>query len=188
MLVNILRHLKRFLLAARLFAWNKVFAHIPIAWLRLWFSRHYIFIGKNGNVLTNVEILYSGLSKNQISIGENTVINSRGLLDGRHSKIAIGKNVDIGREVAIFTLEHDPHSDRHAVRSGEVVIEDYVWIAARATILPGVTLKRGSVIAACSVVTKDVEENTIVAGNPAKVIGKRQSKLNYETKFFPYLR
>ena len=183
-----LRQLKLLLLASRLFLWNKIFTRIPIAWLRLFFGRFYISIGKNANLLTNVEILYSGLSSNQITIGENSVVNSKSLLDGRHAPISIGRNVDIGRETAIFTLEHDPQSDLHSVRSGKVTIEDYVWVAARVTILPGITLKRGAVVAACSVVTKDVAENVIVAGNPAKIIGKRRSKLDYTTTFFPFLR
>lgn len=51
-----------------------------------------------------------------------------------------------------------------------VVIEDHVWIGAGSTILKGVTLGAGSIIGAGSVVTKDVLSNTVVAGNPAKVI------------------
>ena len=56
------------------------------------------------------------------------------------------------------------------------------------TILPGVKIGKGAVVAAGSVVSKSVASMDIVAGNPAKVIGKRDSNLNYETKFFPYLR
>jgi maltose O-acetyltransferase len=110
------------------------------------------------------------------------------MLDARHQPIVIGNNVDIGRETAIFTLEHDPNSDKHAVRSGSVSIEDYAWIAARVVILPGVRVGKGAVIGAGSIVTKDVEPMTIVAGNPAKFIGYRRSKLEYETQFFPFMR
>ena len=58
--------------------------------------------------------------------------------------------------------------------SEKVIIEDDVWIGARSIILPGVTIGRGSVIAAVSVVTKDVEEYTLVGGNPAKLITTRK--------------
>jgi maltose O-acetyltransferase len=59
------------------------------------------------------------------------------------------------------------------------VVEAYAWISFRATILPGVTVGRGAVVAANSVVTKDVEEFTIVGGIPAKPIGTRSRDLDY---------
>ena len=182
------REIKLFFLALRLFFWNKIFSKIPFAVLRLFFARHYISLGKNANILTNVEFLFSGLSKSQIVLGENSVVNSFSLLDGRHEKIIIGSNVDIGRECAIFTLGHDPNNNDHNVKGASVNIEDHVWIAARVTILPGIKIGKGAVVAAGSVVSKSVDSMDIVAGNPAKVIGKRDSNLNYETKFFPYLR
>ena len=73
----------------------------------------------------------------------------------------------------IYNAEHDVQSeDFHAVME-PVVIEDYVFIGPRAIILPGVTVKKGAIIAAGAVVTKDVEPFDIVAGVPAKPIGKR---------------
>jgi maltose O-acetyltransferase len=56
-----------------------------------------------------------------------------------------------------------------------VSIEDYVWLGARAVILPGVTVGRGAVVAAGSVVTKNVPPLTIVAGIPARPVGMRDS-------------
>jgi maltose O-acetyltransferase len=136
----------------------------------------------------NVEILNSSAKRNQIQIGDHTVINTRCLLDGRVGTIKIGNNVDIARETNIFTLEHDPHSDIHDSRSGNVVIEDYVWIASRVTILPGVTIGRGAVVASNAVVTKDVEPAAIVAGIPAKKIGVRKSGLKYTNTYFPFFQ
>ena len=57
-----------------------------------------------------------------------------------------------------------------------IVIEDYVWIATGAMILPGVTVGEGAVVAAGSVVTKDVPPWTVVAGNPAREVKKRVLK------------
>jgi len=122
----------------------------------------------------------------QISIGSNCSINKRVSIDGRGGKVRIGSNVDIAQEALIWTLEHDPHSDYHDAKGGDVVIEDYVWIASRVTILPGVTIGRGAVVACNSVVTKDVPELAIVGGIPAKIIGLRKSKLLYELNYSPW--
>ena len=73
----------------------------------------------------------------------------------------------------IFTLEHDPHSNNHSVKGGDVIIESNVWIASRVTILPGVTIGEGAVIASGALINKDVKPYTIVGGVPAKFIKNR---------------
>lgn len=123
-----------------------------------------------------------------IIVGSNTVINGRVLIDGRGGMVVIGSNVDIAQETNIWTLEHDVHDDFHRDRGGDVMIHDFVWIASRVTILPGVTIGRGAVVAAGSVVTKDVPPMMIVAGVPARVIGKRQSSLQYKLNYKPWFR
>ena len=86
--------------------------------------------------------------------------------------ISIGDDVMIGPNVSLITSEHPvAPSQRRAWLLGEpIVIEKGVWIAARATIIGGVTIGEDSVVAAGSVVTRDVPANTLVAGNPARVI------------------
>lgn len=123
-----------------------------------------------------------------ISIGHNTVINKKVLLDGRGGKITIGNNVDIAQETNIWTLEHDPNDDYHTDKGGDVIIEDYVWIASRVTMLPGVKIGRGAVIASGAVVTKDVPSMSIVGGVPAKKIGERISQLKYTLNYRPLFR
>ncbi len=127
-------------------------------------------------------------SGKNISIGDHTVVNKRVLLDGRGGKLTIGSQVDIAQEANIWTLSHDPHDDFHATRGADVTIEDYVWIGARATILPGVRIGRGAVVAAGSVVTRDVPPMTIVAGVPARAIGIRKSELKYTLDHRPWFR
>lgn len=112
-----------------------------------------------------------------LRIGDGTGI-------GHECKLSIGKSITIGRQcriaagVMIFDSSGHP-SDPEARREGQppdegevrpVVIEDNVWIGARAIISPGVTLGEGSVISAGAVVLSDVPPYTVVAGNPARRI------------------
>jgi len=172
----------------RMFLFNKIFNKIPFAFARNSIAKLYLVLGKDSNILMNVEILNASLKRTQIQIGNNTVVNTRCVLDGRVGTIIIGNNVDIARETNIFTLEHDPNSDFHDSRSGNVVIEDYVWIASRVTIMPGVKIGRGAVVACQAVVTKDVEPCSIVAGIPARRIGVRTSNFKYTNKYFPFFQ
>ena len=67
-----------------------------------------------------------------------------------------------------------------------MTIGDHVWIGTGAIILPGVNLGEGCVVGAGSVVTRSVDPYVIVAGNPARMIKRRQQGLTYRTKYFPY--
>lgn len=111
----------------------------------------------------------------RISVGHCTNINKLCVLDGRGG-LTIGDNVDIAQETNIWTEQHDYNSPSYQSVSAPVIIEDYVWIASRVTILPGVTIGRGAVVAAGAVVTKDVPPLAIVGGIPAKVIGYRKEE------------
>lgn len=177
---------KNFLLSFRLFLFNHVINRIPVDVIRIALMRLYIRIGIGSNVMQSVVIYNKEFRKDQIRIGDHCVINRDCTLDGRIGKIVIGNNVDISRGSWIFTLEHDPHSDRHAYSTGDVFIDDYVWIASRATVLPGVSIGKGAVIATGAVVTKDIPAMKIAGGVPAKVIGERMSKLDYSLKHFPF--
>ena len=118
----------------------------------------------------------------KLRIGNNTVIGNDAMLDAR-SGIEIGDNVSLSMGVWIWTLQHDPQSPTYEAYGGPVRIEDYAWISTRVTILPGITIGKGAVVAAGGVVTKDVEPYTIVGGVPAKKIGERTKDLRYKLKF-----
>ena len=141
-------------------------------------------IGKQTNFLMGLEIRKG---KN-ISIGNNCVINKKVLLDGRGGNLIIGNNVDIAQETNIWTLEHDVHDDNHKDIGADVIIEDFVWIASRVTILPGVRIGRGAVVASCALVNKDVLPMAIVGGVPAKIIGVRKSGLKYNLNYRPLFK
>ena len=122
----------------------------------------------------------------RISIGRGSIVNSGTILDGRGAELRIGEYVDIAPNVRIWTLDHDPNSPRHAERPRPVTIENYVWIASGATILPGVTLGQGCVVAAGSVVTRDVEAYAVVGGIPARKIGERSRDLEPRSAYRPW--
>ena len=182
---KVLRYFKDLLLSIRLIMFNHFINRIPFSSIRIPLMKLYIEIGENTNVMCNVIIYNKGINRGQIKIGSNCVINRDCLLDGRKGKLIIGDNVDIARGVWIFTMEHDPNSDTHQDAFGDVIIEDYVWIASRATILPDVRIGRGAVVAAGAVVTKNVLNMKVVGGVPAKEISERISKLNYKLHHFP---
>jgi acetyltransferase-like isoleucine patch superfamily enzyme len=102
-------------------------------------------------------------------------IGPRVLLDARKG-IEIGDNVTIACEAMIWTLHHDKNDTEFSVAGAPVVIRNYVWICARAVILPGVEIGEGAVISAGAVVTKNVEPYTVVGGVPAVAIGHREKK------------
>ena len=112
---------------------------------------------------------YSDFGMN-ITLGEDIFINS-GCCFQDQGGITIGDGTLIGHQVVIATINHDPDPDKRADMILEpVVIGRNVWIGSHATILPGVTIGDGAIIAAGAVVNEDVEERTMVGGVPARFI------------------
>jgi acetyltransferase-like isoleucine patch superfamily enzyme len=120
-----------------------------------------------------------------IKIGNNTAINRFCYIDGR-GPLYIGNNVNVSHYSIIHTLTHITNSPYFHAQQRPVAIMDHAWIGARAIILPGVTVGEGAVVSAGSVVSRDVPPYTIVAGNPAEVIGQRTRDLRYRTRYFPF--
>lgn len=110
---------------------------------------------------------------NRVAFNANVYINAS--IGGR---IVLGNNVLVGPSVIMRTSDHVTvdrdrpiHTQGH--KSGEIILEDDVWIGAHATIVGNVRIGRGAVVGAGAVVTRDVESFTIVGGVPAKFIKKR---------------
>ena len=89
-------------------------------------------------------------------------------------KITIGDRVCIGEDVRLLTGSHSLSSTTFDLVIRPITIKDNVWVATGAIVLPGVTIGEGAVVAAGAVVTKDVEPWTVVGGNPAKFIKRRE--------------
>ena len=116
------------------------------------------------------------------------ILNREVMLDGRGGRLMIGDNVDIAQETNIWTLEHDVNDNQHSEIPGDVITEDHVWIASRVTVLPGVKIGRGAVVASGAVVTRNIPPLAIVGGIPAKIIGYRKNDLTYKLNYFPWFQ
>ena len=112
---------------------------------------------------------YTDFGRN-IRVGKNFFMNSSCTFMDRGG-ITIGDDVFIAPKVCLITINHDfnPYN-RKATFTKPIVIKDRVWIGINAAICPGVTIGENSVIAAGSVVTKDVPPNVIVGGNSTKIL------------------
>jgi putative colanic acid biosynthesis acetyltransferase WcaF len=107
-----------------------------------------------------------------ISIGAGTMIGGDSLLDG-WGRLSVGRNCIINDEVKLLTAGHDVASPNFEGIIEHVTIGDYVWLPHRIIVLPGVTIGSYAIIGSGAVVTSDVEDYSIVAGNPARKIGER---------------
>jgi acetyltransferase-like isoleucine patch superfamily enzyme len=122
-----------------------------------------VIFGKNTRIHKGFGIEVGGL----LSIGSNSFINPNCVIMCR-------ERIEIGEGCAIswnFTaMDNDSHYLAGSKATAPIMIEDHVWIGANVTVLKGVTIGRGAVVAAQAVVTKNVPPFSLVAGNPAKVI------------------
>ena len=118
----------------------------------------------------------------RIEIGDNVTINRGCKLFAsffrKDVRIKIGNNIAIAPDVSFFAAGHDYHYYNLPDIAASITVEDNVWIGGRSIILQGVTVGEGAVVAAGSVVSRDVEPYTIVGGNPARFIKKREMKEN----------
>jgi acetyltransferase-like isoleucine patch superfamily enzyme len=134
-------------------------------------------IGKNA-ILTAWDHQNNELFSPSITIGNGCTIGDSAHITGVNN-IVIGNNVLTGNYLLITDNAHgaldsqylDKHpSTRPLISKGSVFIEDCVWIGSNVSILPGVRIGKGSIIGTGSIVTKDIPENSIAVGVPAKII------------------
>lgn len=142
-------------------------------WLRRWLTLPFTITLGKVRIYEGVTFWYPY----RISIGNDVTLNEWVYLSG-FGGLRIGDHVRIGHRVSIITSDHC-HDDinipicQQGLISAAVVIEDNVWIGCNVTILKGVRVCEGSIIAAGAVVTSDVPANAIFGGVPAKLIGFR---------------
>lgn len=159
---------------------NTLVTYIPVhalrvAVLRLWGAR----IGRDVRILRGTTVL--GIEG--LSIGDESSIGFRCMLDARGG-LEIGSRVVIASDTHFIGAGHDL-GDFSAYLL-HIVVEDYAWIASRATVTGDLTIGRGAVVGACSLVRADVPPMAIVAGVPAEVVGTRESELSYSPAWRPW--
>jgi acetyltransferase-like isoleucine patch superfamily enzyme len=119
-------------------------------------------------------------------IGDRSVVAERCVLDARGG-ITLEDDVVLASDVHLRTAEHDPASPEFEAHYDPIVVRKYGWLGTRCTVLGGVTVGYGAVVAACALAVKDVPEYTIVGGVPANPIGKRSQDLSYDPTARPLL-
>jgi len=107
----------------------------------------------------------------RIKLGKNIIIN-KGATILSPGIVEIEDNVLIAPEVKITTVDHDLQDRHNLFHFGKVTIKENAWICIGAIICPGVTIGKNAIVAAGAVVTKDVPDNVVVGGNPARIIKK----------------
>ena len=129
-------------------------------------------IGENSVINAPIQ----GACIDRIKIGNNVFINSNTLFMARGG-ITIEDDVQIAANCQLLTNNHDPY-DRQVLSCKPILIKKGAWIGAGATIMPGISIGKHSIVGASSVVTHDVPDYSVVVGNPARII-----KTLDETKF-----
>ena len=174
--------LRLFLMGLAYYIANNWVAHWPSFRLRHWYYRRVLRYSLGRDSSIHMGCFVTGRN---IHIGDNVVINRGVYLDGRVG-VSLGNNISVSPEAYLVSMEHDPNDPQFSTRGGVIVVDDHVWIGARAMVMPGIHIGEGAVIAASAVVTKDVEPYQIVGGIPAKPIGTRSHEIAYRLKYFPW--
>lgn len=154
---------------------------------------HFARIGTNCQIPGNCEIIHDSM----IEFGNNVKLGIGTTLYAVYKKIIFGNNIMLGPHVTMVSGDHNIYKigvamiDNHEKEpqdDAEILIEDDVWIGANVIVLKGVTIGRGSVIAAGAVVVKSIPPYSIAGGLPAKVLKPRFSVeqiLKHEEALYP---
>jgi acetyltransferase-like isoleucine patch superfamily enzyme len=171
-----LKRVHRFIVRVLNYVTNHMIAHVPSYTLRHRWYRHVLGIklARGAGIHMNCYVWFYGpraVRRKCVRIGSRSRINRGCTLDVRGG-LTIGDDVSVSADVSIITIAKLA-TNKTSAEAKRVVIEDNVWIGTRAVIMPGVTIGRGAVVGAGSVVLRDVPPLGVVVGSPARAVGSR---------------
>jgi acetyltransferase-like isoleucine patch superfamily enzyme len=137
---------------------------------QFWFRRLFKSMGENSRMYGR----FSVIKPENISFGANSTINDNCILNAA-DKIVIGDNVHISAGATLLTagLYKEPENNDRPHFTKPIEIKNGAWIGANAILLPGITVGENAIVGAGAVVTKDVQNNQVVAGVPAKALKQK---------------
>ena len=149
----------------------------------------YVYASSGGAKIKSKTIIDIGwfmMCPEKLHIGSHVHINRNCMLDARGG-LTIGNNVSVSHNVSFVTGSHDFNTPKFDYVDAPIVVEDNVWIGLNATILKGVHIGQGAVVAAGALVTKDIPPFEVWGGVPAKKIAERTCKdFQYDNTRFVY--
>lgn len=116
---------------------------------------------------TKIYVPWNLIIGDAVCVGPRVEVYNKGV-------ITMGSGVVVSQDAYLCTASHDIADPRMGLVLKPIAIGDDVWIAAKATVLPGVTIGDGAVVGACAVVAKDIPPWSVVGGNPSRVIRMRE--------------
>jgi acetyltransferase-like isoleucine patch superfamily enzyme len=177
--------IKEFISSLLLYLCNYWIAFVPFYFIRHGYYRLFmgIKIGQDSSICMGARFRRYG----RVTIGRNCAIHEN-VVFSNLDEIVIKDCVVIGPQCFLHTSDHDVYDPQFKTRTAPVVIGNHAFIGLRSTVLKGINVGDNGVVAAGSVVSKSVEPGDVVAGLPAKVIGHRESAMEYTPIYRPLFR
>ena len=161
-------------------AWAKRAMQIPVL-VKQW--RYHAMLRRHGATVSTSAFfsdatMIRGGALREFTVGEESFVGRVEI--AAHAAVTIGIKVCINDGVHLLTASHDLADPAWRSKALPITIKDYAWVATNAIILPGVTVGTGAVVGAGAVLSRDVPDFAIAAGNPAQILNKRRVEtLNY---------
>jgi acetyltransferase-like isoleucine patch superfamily enzyme len=177
--------IKEFISSLLLYICNYWIAFVPFYAIRHAYYRSLMGfkIGRGSSICMGARFRRYG----RVTIGNNCVIHEN-VVFSNLDEIVIKDCAVVGPQCYIHTSDHDVYHREFTTRTAPVVIGDHAFVGLRSILLKGVNIEDNAVVAAGSLVTKSVGASEIVAGTPAKVVGRRDALMNYVPHYKPLFR